>query len=163
MMAVNLMCVSLTAPSALLVVTERASLNSTSWSSTADRKYQVLKCWNNPRVEPSANRFCLRCCSTANDQINCNSHQDRAGCPTAIPGVYDFPDIGVSCSWAFRLLNYDALRFTSYRTFTYLMIYTTDRLFCLFFHKFWPHILHNFHNGCRFYSGRFYLLPCILQ
>ncbi|KAH7920765.1 hypothetical protein BV22DRAFT_1097634 [Leucogyrophana mollusca] len=48
------------------------------------------------QVEPSANRFCLRCCSSANDQTNCNSHQDRAGCPEAIPGTYDFPT--ASCS-----------------------------------------------------------------
>jgi len=50
------------------------------------------------QVEPSANRFCMRCCSEANDQINCNSHQDRSGCPTAIPGIYDFPEKGVSCA-----------------------------------------------------------------
>ncbi|KAH8110059.1 hypothetical protein DFH11DRAFT_1623356 [Phellopilus nigrolimitatus] len=50
------------------------------------------------QVEPSANRFCLRCCANSNDQTNCNSHQDRAGCPIAIPGVYDFPDKGVSCA-----------------------------------------------------------------
>jgi len=31
-------------------------------------------------VEPALNRFCLRCCSTPNDQINCNSHRDREGC-----------------------------------------------------------------------------------
>ncbi|OJT07666.1 hypothetical protein TRAPUB_1465 [Trametes pubescens] len=31
------------------------------------------------------------------DQINCNSHQDRAGCQTAIPGTYDFPSLGVTC------------------------------------------------------------------
>lgn len=50
------------------------------------------------QVEPSANRFCLRCCAAANDQENCNSHQDRAGCPVAIPGKYDFPQLGVDCS-----------------------------------------------------------------
>ncbi|RPD60303.1 hypothetical protein L226DRAFT_272877 [Lentinus tigrinus ALCF2SS1-7] len=48
-------------------------------------------------VEPAASRFCLRCCSSANDQENCNSHQDRAGCTTAIPGTYSFPEVGVSC------------------------------------------------------------------
>lgn len=48
------------------------------------------------QVEPSANRFCLRCCASANDQVNCNSHNDKAGCPVAVPGVYDFD--GVSCS-----------------------------------------------------------------
>ncbi|KAL5514618.1 hypothetical protein ACEPAG_1934 [Sanghuangporus baumii] len=50
------------------------------------------------QVEPSANRFCLRCCANEDDQTNCNSHQDRAGCPIAIPGTYDFPDKGVSCA-----------------------------------------------------------------
>ncbi|KAI0667214.1 hypothetical protein C8Q78DRAFT_1054612 [Trametes maxima] len=49
-------------------------------------------------VEPAANRFCLRCCSSRDDQVNCNSHQDRAGCQTAIPGTYDFPSLGVTCS-----------------------------------------------------------------
>ncbi|KAG6856974.1 hypothetical protein H0H87_011363 [Tephrocybe sp. NHM501043] len=49
-------------------------------------------------VEPALGRFCIRCCASANDQINCNSHQDRMGCITAIPGTYDFPDLGVSCS-----------------------------------------------------------------
>ncbi|KAI0330719.1 hypothetical protein GY45DRAFT_1323263 [Cubamyces sp. BRFM 1775] len=48
-------------------------------------------------VEPAANRFCMRCCHSRDDQINCNSHQDRAGCQTAIPGTYDFPALGVSC------------------------------------------------------------------
>jgi len=48
-------------------------------------------------VEPGTGRFCMRCCSSANDQVNCNSHQDRLGCTNAIPGVYDFPNIGVSC------------------------------------------------------------------
>lgn len=48
------------------------------------------------QVEPSANRFCLRCCASANDQVNCNSHNDKAGCPVAVPGIYDFA--GVSCS-----------------------------------------------------------------
>ncbi|OSD05056.1 hypothetical protein PYCCODRAFT_1362845 [Trametes coccinea BRFM310] len=48
-------------------------------------------------VEPAANRFCLRCCRSRDDQINCNSHQDRAGCQTAIPGTYDFPSLGVTC------------------------------------------------------------------
>ncbi|KAF8554116.1 hypothetical protein OG21DRAFT_1126313 [Imleria badia] len=33
------------------------------------------------QVEPSANRFCLRCCESADDQQSCNSHQDRAGVP----------------------------------------------------------------------------------
>ncbi|KAG2105807.1 uncharacterized protein F5147DRAFT_775126 [Suillus discolor] len=42
------------------------------------------------QVEPSANRFCLRCCASANDQVNCNSHNDKAGCPVAVPGIYDF-------------------------------------------------------------------------
>jgi len=50
------------------------------------------------QVEPSSNRFCLRCCKDSNDQHNCNSHQDTAGCVTAVPGTYDFPDLGVSCS-----------------------------------------------------------------
>ncbi|KAF8656411.1 hypothetical protein AX16_002555 [Volvariella volvacea WC 439] len=50
------------------------------------------------QLEPKEGRFCLRCCSTPNDQINCNSHQDRAGCLIAIPGQYDFPELGVSCS-----------------------------------------------------------------
>ncbi|RDB14970.1 hypothetical protein Hypma_016177 [Hypsizygus marmoreus] len=50
------------------------------------------------QIEPSAKRFCLRCCASANDQVNCNSHKDRQGCPAAIPGVYDFPALGVSCS-----------------------------------------------------------------
>ncbi|KAH7908896.1 hypothetical protein BJ138DRAFT_1136880 [Hygrophoropsis aurantiaca] len=45
------------------------------------------------QVEPSANRFCLRCCSSADDQTNCNSHQDTAGCPQAIPGTYTFPNV----------------------------------------------------------------------
>ncbi|KAI0266247.1 hypothetical protein BC834DRAFT_876224 [Gloeopeniophorella convolvens] len=49
-------------------------------------------------VEPRLNRFCLRCCSSANDQVNCNSHQDRLGCENAVPGQYDFPDLGVSCA-----------------------------------------------------------------
>ncbi|KAH9959960.1 hypothetical protein BC827DRAFT_1133985 [Russula dissimulans] len=49
-------------------------------------------------VEPALNRFCLRCCSTSNDQINCNSHRDREGCENAIPGTYDFPELGVSCA-----------------------------------------------------------------
>ncbi|KAL1948723.1 hypothetical protein VTO73DRAFT_10529 [Trametes versicolor] len=48
-------------------------------------------------VEPAANRFCLRCCNKPDDQINCNSHQDRAGCQTAIPGTYAFPSLGVTC------------------------------------------------------------------
>lgn len=48
------------------------------------------------QVEPSANRFCLRCCASANDQVNCNSHNDKAGCPVAVPGIYDFN--GVNCS-----------------------------------------------------------------
>ncbi|KAI5121778.1 hypothetical protein M0805_009589 [Coniferiporia weirii] len=50
------------------------------------------------QVEPAAKRFCLRCCSSANDQTNCNSHQDRAGCLVAVPGIYDFPDKGISCA-----------------------------------------------------------------
>ncbi|KAI0063809.1 hypothetical protein BV25DRAFT_1914881 [Artomyces pyxidatus] len=49
-------------------------------------------------VEPALNRFCLRCCAAENDQINCNSHLDRAGCDNAVPGVYTFPDQGVDCS-----------------------------------------------------------------
>lgn len=49
-------------------------------------------------IEPAANRFCLRCCASANDQVNCNSHRDREGCPNAIPGVYDFPNLGITCS-----------------------------------------------------------------
>ncbi|KAI0779218.1 hypothetical protein BC629DRAFT_1290008 [Irpex lacteus] len=49
-------------------------------------------------VEPALSRFCIRCCSTTNDQTHCNSHQDRLGCTTAIPGQYDFPDLGISCS-----------------------------------------------------------------
>ncbi|KAF8896276.1 hypothetical protein BD779DRAFT_1608562 [Infundibulicybe gibba] len=47
-------------------------------------------------VEPSAGRFCMRCCANANDQDNCNSHQDRLGCMQAIPGIYQFPG-GISC------------------------------------------------------------------
>ncbi|KDQ51181.1 hypothetical protein JAAARDRAFT_62755 [Jaapia argillacea MUCL 33604] len=50
------------------------------------------------QLQPTANRFCLRCCSSPGDQENCNSHQDRAGCPVAVPGVYDFPNLGVRCS-----------------------------------------------------------------
>ncbi|KAI0297783.1 hypothetical protein B0F90DRAFT_1737505 [Multifurca ochricompacta] len=49
-------------------------------------------------VEPALNRFCLRCCLSANDQVNCNSHRDRTGCENAIPGTYNFPDLGVSCA-----------------------------------------------------------------
>ena len=50
------------------------------------------------RVEPALSRFCLRCCSASNDQTHCNSHQDRLGCTTAVPGQYDFPNLGISCS-----------------------------------------------------------------
>ncbi|KAK0220152.1 hypothetical protein IW262DRAFT_1272760 [Armillaria fumosa] len=50
------------------------------------------------QLEPSAGRFCLRCCASAHDQTNCNSHQDRAGCLAAIPGKYDFPELGVTCN-----------------------------------------------------------------
>ncbi|KAI9511047.1 hypothetical protein F5148DRAFT_975809, partial [Russula earlei] len=49
-------------------------------------------------VEPALNRFCLRCCSSPDDQINCNSHRDRTGCEHAIPGKYDFPELGISCA-----------------------------------------------------------------
>ncbi|KAI0290151.1 hypothetical protein BC826DRAFT_913626 [Russula brevipes] len=49
-------------------------------------------------VEPALNRFCIRCCSTPDDQINCNSHRDRSGCENAIPGTYDFPELGISCA-----------------------------------------------------------------
>ncbi|TFY65825.1 hypothetical protein EVG20_g5267 [Dentipellis fragilis] len=49
-------------------------------------------------VEPAKNRFCIRCCASENDQENCNSHRDRQGCENAVPGTYDFPDKGVSCS-----------------------------------------------------------------
>ncbi|KZV74275.1 hypothetical protein PENSPDRAFT_573217 [Peniophora sp. CONT] len=49
-------------------------------------------------VEPALNRFCIRCCRDQNDQTNCNSHRDRLGCETAIPGTYDFPEVGISCS-----------------------------------------------------------------
>lgn len=49
-------------------------------------------------VEPALNRFCLRCCMAENDQINCNSHRDRLGCETAVPGKYDFPERGVNCA-----------------------------------------------------------------
>ncbi|KAH9926849.1 hypothetical protein B0H21DRAFT_700713 [Amylocystis lapponica] len=38
--------------------------------------------------------LCLRCCAAPNDQENCNSHRDTAGCVVAIPGTYDFPDLG---------------------------------------------------------------------
>ncbi|KAF8577360.1 hypothetical protein K439DRAFT_1418292 [Ramaria rubella] len=48
------------------------------------------------QVEPSASRFCLRCCSDHNDQTNCNSHHDRDGCLLAVPGQYSFQN-GVSC------------------------------------------------------------------
>ncbi|OCH93986.1 hypothetical protein OBBRIDRAFT_770542 [Obba rivulosa] len=50
------------------------------------------------QVEPSAGRFCLRCCAAENDQTHCNSHQDTAGCLVAVPGEYDFPEHGVNCS-----------------------------------------------------------------
>jgi len=50
------------------------------------------------QVEPASRRFCLRCCSSENDQTNCNSHNDEAGCVTTIPGKYDFPEDGVSCA-----------------------------------------------------------------
>ncbi|PBK89966.1 hypothetical protein ARMGADRAFT_1167292 [Armillaria gallica] len=50
------------------------------------------------QLEPSAGRFCLRCCASPNDQTNCNSHQDRAGCLAAIPGKYNFPELGVTCN-----------------------------------------------------------------
>jgi len=50
------------------------------------------------QVEPAARRFCLRCCFSADDQTNCNSHNDEAGCVTAVPGKYDFPEKGVSCA-----------------------------------------------------------------
>ncbi|EMD32258.1 hypothetical protein CERSUDRAFT_126920, partial [Gelatoporia subvermispora B] len=50
------------------------------------------------QVEPSAGRFCLRCCAAENDQTHCNSHQDTAGCPVAVPGEYSFPEHGVDCS-----------------------------------------------------------------
>ncbi|KAH9991912.1 hypothetical protein BJV77DRAFT_1005371 [Russula vinacea] len=46
---------------------------------------------DNLTVEPALNRFCLRCCSKPNDQINCNSHRDRSGCENAIR-------LGVSCA-----------------------------------------------------------------
>ncbi|KAI0248000.1 hypothetical protein BJV78DRAFT_1240972 [Lactifluus subvellereus] len=49
-------------------------------------------------VEPALNRFCLRCCRTANDQVNCNSHRDRSGCENAIPGKYDFPELRINCA-----------------------------------------------------------------
>ncbi|KIK97203.1 hypothetical protein PAXRUDRAFT_136817 [Paxillus rubicundulus Ve08.2h10] len=48
------------------------------------------------QVEPDADRFCMRCCKNADDQENCNSHQDRAGCPVAIPGTYEFGEVGCS-------------------------------------------------------------------
>jgi len=50
------------------------------------------------QVEPASRRFCLRCCSSENDQTNCNSHNDEAGCVTTIPGKYDFPEKSVSCA-----------------------------------------------------------------
>ncbi|KIP05941.1 hypothetical protein PHLGIDRAFT_481669 [Phlebiopsis gigantea 11061_1 CR5-6] len=50
------------------------------------------------QVEPGTSRFCLRCCASANDQVHCNSHRDREGCVNAIPGTYDFPEVGVSCN-----------------------------------------------------------------
>ncbi|THV04191.1 hypothetical protein K435DRAFT_649934 [Dendrothele bispora CBS 962.96] len=49
-------------------------------------------------MEPAASRFCLRCCSSPDDQENCNSHHDRDGCPVAVPGKYAFPELGVDCS-----------------------------------------------------------------
>ncbi|OAX38786.1 hypothetical protein K503DRAFT_690929, partial [Rhizopogon vinicolor AM-OR11-026] len=52
------------------------------------------------QVEPSASRFCLRCCASENDQVNCNSYNDEAGRPVAVPGTYDFP--GVSCCYCTR-------------------------------------------------------------
>jgi hypothetical protein len=48
------------------------------------------------QIEPNASRFCLRCCSSPNDQTNCNSHQDKAGCKTAVPGVYKFGEVDCS-------------------------------------------------------------------
>ncbi|KIM84484.1 hypothetical protein PILCRDRAFT_818055 [Piloderma croceum F 1598] len=48
------------------------------------------------QVEPTASRFCLRCCSTENDQDNCNSHQDTAGCLVVIPGTYTFGNVDCS-------------------------------------------------------------------
>ncbi|KAI0249484.1 hypothetical protein BJV78DRAFT_1226498 [Lactifluus subvellereus] len=48
-------------------------------------------------VEPTLNRFCLRCYRTANDQVNYNSHRDRPGCENAIPGKYDFPERHINC------------------------------------------------------------------
>src|ERR1700742_4973160 len=59
------------------------------WPKFAQLAYQTIR-----RIEPSSRRFCLRCCSTENDQINCNSHMDRQGCLSAIPGTYDFPELG---------------------------------------------------------------------
>lgn len=49
-------------------------------------------------VEPALNRFCLRCCASPDDQVNCNSHRDRLGCEIAIPGQYSFPEAGVDCT-----------------------------------------------------------------
>ncbi|KAF9517718.1 hypothetical protein BS47DRAFT_1339246 [Hydnum rufescens UP504] len=51
------------------------------------------------RLEPFSSRFCMRCCSSANRQYNCDSHLDRSGCPVVILEVYNSPDIGVSCAW----------------------------------------------------------------
>ncbi|KAI0754100.1 hypothetical protein C8Q80DRAFT_1136930 [Daedaleopsis nitida] len=48
-------------------------------------------------VEPASDRFCLRCCIGHDDQENCNSHQDKAGCPVVVPGTYSFPSLGVHC------------------------------------------------------------------
>ncbi|KAK7451780.1 hypothetical protein VKT23_012459 [Stygiomarasmius scandens] len=50
------------------------------------------------QIEPSAGRFCLRCCASRGDQENCNSHHDKDGCLVAVPGRYNFPEQGVDCS-----------------------------------------------------------------
>ncbi|KIY71045.1 hypothetical protein CYLTODRAFT_435415 [Cylindrobasidium torrendii FP15055 ss-10] len=49
-------------------------------------------------LEPALGRFCIRCCKTEGDQEHCNSHNDRNGCETAIPGTYSFPENGVDCA-----------------------------------------------------------------
>ncbi len=81
------------APSVPLEDMVLVSLNSKPFGNAFINRVRLLV-----RIEPSANRFCVRCCAQSADQVNCNSHQDRAGCAVAIPGTYDFPELGVSCT-----------------------------------------------------------------
>lgn len=49
------------------------------------------------RVEPQQGRFCMRCCKSKDDQVNCNSHGDRDGCRKIMShGTYTFGP-NVSC------------------------------------------------------------------